>query len=104
MDGFELMFAVNYLAPFLLTNLLLKMMKQSVPARIVKVSSMGYKRGQIDFDDLQSKQNFDHRRAYYQTRLGLALFTFALARRLEGSGVEVSKALAGIGEVETSLR
>jgi NAD(P)-dependent dehydrogenase (short-subunit alcohol dehydrogenase family) len=100
-DGLELMFAVNYLAPFLLTNLLLDVMKQSVPARIVNVSSMGYKRGQIDFDDLQSERDFDHRRAYYQTRLGLVLFTFALARRLEGSGVTVNVLHPGI--VKTNL-
>jgi NAD(P)-dependent dehydrogenase (short-subunit alcohol dehydrogenase family) len=100
-DGFELMFAVNYLAPFLLTNLLLDVLKKSVPARIVNVSSLGYKRGRIDFDDLQSEQAFDHRQAYYQTRLGLVLFTFALARRLEGSGVTANVLHPGI--VKTNL-
>lgn len=100
-DGLELMFAVNYLAPFLLTNLLLDVMKQSVPARIVNVSSMGYKRGRINFDDLQSERDFDHRRAYYQTRLGMVLFTFALARRLEGSGVTANVLHPGI--VKTNL-
>ncbi|MFM7173229.1 MAG: SDR family oxidoreductase [Caldilinea sp.] len=100
-DGFELMFAVNYLAPFLLTNLLLDVIQESVPARIVNVASMSYKWGKIDFDDLQSEQNFDYRRAYYQTRLGMVLFTFALARRLEGSGVTANVLHPGI--VKTNL-
>ena len=100
-DGFELMFAVNYLAPFLLTNLLLDVIQKSVPARIVNVASMSYKWGEIKFDDLQSEQNFDHRQAYYQTRLGMVLFTFALARRLEGSGVTANVLHPGI--VKTNL-
>lgn len=100
-DGFELMFAVNYLAPFLLTNLLLDVIKASAPARIVNVASMSYKWGQIDFDDLQSGQDFDYRQAYYQTRLGMVLFTFALARRLDGSGVTANVLHPGI--VKTNL-
>jgi len=100
-DGFELMFAVNYLAPFLLTNLLLDVVKESAPARIVNVASMSYKWGEIDFDDLQSEQDFDYRQAYYQTRLGMVLFTFALARRLEGSGVTANVLHPGI--VKTNL-
>lgn len=100
-DGFELMFAVNYLAPFLLTNLLQDTLRESVPARIVNVTSMGYKKGQINFDDLQSEQDFNHRQAYYQTRLAMVLFTLALARRLEGSGVTANCLHPGI--VKTTL-
>ncbi|MEZ4559363.1 MAG: SDR family NAD(P)-dependent oxidoreductase [Caldilineaceae bacterium] len=66
-DGYELMFAVNYLAPFLLTNLLLDVLKASAPARIVNVSSFGYKKGAINFDDPQWERTFEHRQAYYQT-------------------------------------
>ena len=62
---------------------------------------MGYKRGQIDFDDLQAERDFDHRRSYYQTRLALVLFTFALARRLAGSGITVNVLHPGI--VKTNL-
>ena len=100
-DGFELMFAVNYLAPFLLTNLLLELLKESAPARVVNVSSFGYKNGQIHFDDLQLNDDFTHRKAYYQTRLGLVLFTLALARRLEGTGVTANVLHPGI--VKTNL-
>ncbi len=100
-DGYELMFVVNYLAQFLLTNLLLEPLQAAAPARVVNVSSVGYKRGVIDFEDLQSEQSFDHRRAYYQTRLAMVLFTLALARRLEGSGVTANVLHPGI--VKTSL-
>jgi NAD(P)-dependent dehydrogenase (short-subunit alcohol dehydrogenase family) len=100
-DNLELMFAVNYLAPFLLTHLLLDVMKDSAPARIVNVSSFGYKNGDIHFEDLQLTKDFDHRKAYYQTRLGLVLFTLALARRIEGSGVTANVLHPGI--VKTNL-
>ena len=100
-DGYELMFAVNYLAPFLLTNLLLDVLKASAPARIVNVSSFGYKKGAINFDDLQWERTFEHRQAYYQTRLGMVLFTLALARRLDGTGVTANVLHPGI--VKTAL-
>jgi NAD(P)-dependent dehydrogenase (short-subunit alcohol dehydrogenase family) len=100
-DGYELMFAVNHLAPFLLTTLLLDLLKAGAPARVVNVSSFGYKRGAIHFDDLQFEQHFDHRQAYYQTRLGSVLFTLALARRLEGTGVTANVLHPGI--VKTNL-
>jgi len=100
-DGMELMFTVNYLAPFLLTNLLLDVMKKSAPARIINVSSFGYKNGDIHFDDLMLTKSFDHRKAYYQTRLGMVLFTLTLARRLDGSGVTANVLHPGI--VKTTL-
>lgn len=100
-DGLELMFAVNYLASFLLTNSLLEMRLFNAPARIVNVSSMGYKRGQIQFDDLQSEVTFEPRQAYYQTRLAIVLYTLALARRLEGTGITVNTVHPGI--VRTNL-
>jgi NAD(P)-dependent dehydrogenase (short-subunit alcohol dehydrogenase family) len=86
-DGFETMFAVNYLAPFLLTNLLLVRLKASAPARIVNVSSGSHESGYIKMDDLQSEQKYRFMRAYGQSKLALVLFTYELSNRLQGTGV-----------------
>ena len=86
-DGFEVMFAVNYLAPFLLTNLLLEKLKASAPSRIVNVSSDSHEAGYIKMDDLQSEQQYAFMRSYGQSKLALVLFTYELARRLQGTGV-----------------
>jgi NAD(P)-dependent dehydrogenase (short-subunit alcohol dehydrogenase family) len=86
-DGLEMTFAVNQLAPFLLTNLLLDTLKASAPARIVNVSSESHEAGFIRMDDLQSKHNYRFMRVYGQSKLALVLFTYELAHRLEGTGV-----------------
>jgi NAD(P)-dependent dehydrogenase (short-subunit alcohol dehydrogenase family) len=86
-DGLEMMFAVNYLAPFLLTNLLLDELKASAPARIVNVSSESHQSGYIKMDDLQSEKSYRFLRTYGQSKLALALFTYELARKLQGTGV-----------------
>jgi NAD(P)-dependent dehydrogenase (short-subunit alcohol dehydrogenase family) len=86
-DGLETTFAVNQLAPFLLTNLLLDTLKASVHARIINVSSDAQEAGYIDLDDLQSQKRYRSLRAYSQSKLALTLFTYELARRLQGSGV-----------------
>jgi NAD(P)-dependent dehydrogenase (short-subunit alcohol dehydrogenase family) len=86
-DGLEMTFAVNQLAPFLLTNLLLKVLKASAPARIVNVSSGMHESAKIDMDDLQSKKRYTFISAYGQSKLALVMFTYELARRLEGTGV-----------------
>ncbi len=87
-DGLEVQLAVNHLAPFLLTNLLLDVLKASAPARVIVVSSQVESRGVIDLDDLQSQGGtYDHLRAYCQSKLANALFTYELARRLHGTGV-----------------
>ncbi|MFC1619276.1 SDR family oxidoreductase [Candidatus Neomarinimicrobiota bacterium] len=86
-DGFETTFAVNHLAPFLLTNLLLDLMKAGAPARIINVSSMVHKWGRINSGDLQSEQHYNMHIAYNQSKLANVLFTYELARRLEGSGI-----------------
>ena len=86
-DGYEMMFAVNYLAPFLLTNLLLEKLKASAPARIVNVSSESHQAGYIMIDDLQSEKHYKFLRSYGQSKLALVLFTYELARRLQGTGV-----------------
>ncbi len=89
-DGLELMFAVNYLAPFLLTNLLLDMLKASASSRIVNVSSAAHEAGYMNMDDLQSEKSYRFMRPYGQSKLALLLFTYELARRLEGTGVTVN--------------
>jgi len=89
-DGIEMTFALNYLADFLLTNLLLDTIKASVPARIINVSSRSHARAQINFDDLQSRSGYRGLRAYAQSKLAIVLFTYELARRLEGTGVTVN--------------
>src|SRR6202035_106712 len=86
-DGFELTFAVNHLAPFLLTNLLLDRLKASAPARVVTVSSHVQAEGRIDFDNLQGVRDYSGQAAYSQSKLANVMFTNELARRLEGSGV-----------------
>jgi NAD(P)-dependent dehydrogenase (short-subunit alcohol dehydrogenase family) len=89
-DGIEMTLAVNHLASFLLTNLLLDTIKASAPARIVNVSSETQAEGFIDLDDLEGKRNYRLLRAYAQSKLANVLFTYALARRLEGTGVTVN--------------
>jgi retinol dehydrogenase-12 len=91
-DGFELTFAVNYLAPWLLTHHLLDLLKRNAPARIVNVASTAMGGGQIDLDDLQAEQRFDGWQAYANSKLANVLFSARLAEQLEGSGV-VSNAL-----------
>ncbi|HEX7020065.1 MAG TPA: SDR family NAD(P)-dependent oxidoreductase [Gemmatimonadaceae bacterium] len=84
-DGHELRFAVNYLAPFLLTHLLLPTLRRSAPARIVNVASIG--QAPIDFDDLAMMRRYDGRTAYGRSKLALIMFTFDLAASLQGTGV-----------------
>jgi retinol dehydrogenase 14 len=86
-DGIEMTFAVNHLAYFLLTNLLLDVLKASAPSRIVNVSSGDHSNGTIDFDDLQGEKGYKGPKAYSQSKLANVLFTYELARRLEGTGV-----------------
>ena len=86
-DGFETTFAVNHLAYFLLTRLLLDRLVESRPARIVNVASGGHKHGKLDFDDLQSERRYSWMRVYGTSKLANVLFTYELARRLEGTGV-----------------
>jgi NAD(P)-dependent dehydrogenase (short-subunit alcohol dehydrogenase family) len=87
-DGYELRFAVNYLAPFLLTHELLPLLRRSTPSRIVNVASVG--QAPIDFDDVMLSRGYDGRRAYGQSKLALIMFTFDLAAALAGTGVTVN--------------
>jgi retinol dehydrogenase-14 len=86
-DGLEMTFAVNHLAYFLLTKLLLDVLEASAPSRIVNVSSGEQRNGTIDFDDLQGEKGYEGPKAYSQSKLADVLFTYELARRLEGTGV-----------------
>src|SRR5438270_10345319 len=89
-DGVEMTLAVNYLAPFLLTHLLLDVLKASAPARIVNVSSNSHEAGYIKLDNLQSKNPYRSMKVYGQSKLAVVLFTYELARRLQGTGVTVN--------------
>jgi NAD(P)-dependent dehydrogenase (short-subunit alcohol dehydrogenase family) len=86
-QGFETTFAVNHLAPFLLTNLLLDNLLRSVPARIVTVSSIAHQRATLDFENLQAEKRFDPYAVYALSKLANILFTYELASRLQGKGV-----------------
>ena len=87
-DGYELTFAVNYLSHFLLTSLLLPLLKSSAPARVVNVASAG--QSPIDFDDPMLERGYDAMRAYSQSKLAQVTFTFELAERLSGTGVSIN--------------
>jgi retinol dehydrogenase-14 len=100
-DGLERTFAVNHLAPFLLTNLLLDRLTQSSWARVVTVSSNAQAMGRIDFDDLQGEESYSGARAYNQSKLANVLFTYELARRSEGTRVTANAVHPGV--VKTSF-
>lgn len=100
-DGLERTFALNHLASFLLTNLLLDRLKQSAPARVVTVSSGAQANGRIDFDDLQGERSYSGARAYSQSKLANVLFTYELARGLQASVVTANALHPGV--VRTSF-
>ena len=99
-DGHELRFAVNYLAGFALTYLLLPLIRHSAPARIVNVASAGQQA--LDFDDLMLTRGYSGRRAYCQSKLAQILFTLDLAQELAGTGVSVN-ALHPATYMDTSM-
>ena len=112
-DGFEMQFAVNHLAYFLLTGLLLDVLKSSAPSRIVNVSSQVHAGAAINFDDLHSTQAYSRTRVYGRTKLANVLFTYELARRLNGTrvtanclhpGVVATNLLADAGGVPRPLK
>jgi len=101
-DGLETVFATNHLGPFLLTNLLLPVLKASAPARIVTVSSGAQAMGKIDFDDLQSVRSYGEIRVYNASKVANILFTYELARRIEGTGVTANAVEPGF--IKTNLK
>jgi retinol dehydrogenase 14 len=100
-DGLERTFAVNHLAPFLLTELLLPRMRRHGHARIVTVASHAHTQGRIDFNDLQGERSYSGARAYNQSKLANVLFTYELARRLHGTDIMANTLHPGV--VSTSF-
>jgi retinol dehydrogenase 14 len=86
-DGIETTLAVNHLAPFLLTNRLLDLLKRSAPSRVITVASEAERWARMDFDDLQSRRKYRGMQVYGMTKLANIMFTFELAERLRGTGV-----------------
>src|SRR3712207_3414694 len=99
-DGIEGTLAVIHLAPVLLTTLLLPMLQRSAPSRIVTVSSWSHRRAKLHLDDLQMKERYSASSAYSQAKLINLLWTYELARRLEGTGVTVNLADPGGASTE----
>jgi retinol dehydrogenase 12 len=95
-DGYESTFAVNHLGYFLVTNLLLDLLKKSAPSRIVVVASEAHRRGRLDFDDLQSARGYSSMRAYGTSKLCNILFALELSKRLTGTGVTVNSLHPGV--------
>ncbi len=92
-DGVETIFATNHIGPFLLTRLLLDLLKESVPSRIITVASKGllvYPSLDIEFDNLNGERKYSAQKAYYHSKLAQIMFTYDLAERLEGTGVTVN--------------
>jgi retinol dehydrogenase 12 len=95
-NGLEMQFAVNHLAYFLLTRLLLPQLESGAPSRIVNVSSGVHTQTTMDFDDLQSERRYVANEAYARSKLANILFTYELARRLSGTGVTVNCLTPGV--------
>ena len=95
-DGIEATFATNLLGPFLLTNLLLGVLKAGAPSRVVNVSSDAHKGIRMNFDDLQGEKKFSGWQAYGQSKLGMILFTHELSKRLAGSSITVNSVHPGV--------
>ncbi|MBW4630473.1 MAG: SDR family NAD(P)-dependent oxidoreductase [Iphinoe sp. HA4291-MV1] len=87
-DGYELRLAVNYLAPFLLTHLLLPCLQQAVPSRIINVASVGQQ--PIDFENVMQEQQYNPMQAYCQSKIAGVMFTFDLAEQLKNKGITVN--------------
>jgi len=100
-DGIETTFAVNYLAPFLLTHLLIDTIKASAPARIINVSSGTHSWAHLNLDDLQNEKKYEAWTAYSQSKLGLILFTYELARRLKDTSVTANCLHPGV--IDTNI-
>ncbi|XP_053715298.1 retinol dehydrogenase 12, like [Synchiropus splendidus] len=100
-DGFEMQIGINHFGHFLLTHLLIDLIKRSTPARIVTVSSVAHSWSGINLDDINSEKSYDKRRAYSQSKLANVLFSRSLAQRLEGSGVTTYSLHPGV--VQTDL-
>jgi len=103
-DRIEMTFAVNVLAPFLLTTLLSEKLKSSAPSRIVNVSSAASNNAEIDFENLQGEKKYGSFRIYEQSKLALNLITVEFSRRLEGAGVTANFLHPGVIRTELGTR
>ncbi|KAH8314464.1 hypothetical protein KR059_009173 [Drosophila kikkawai] len=99
-EGYEMHLGVNHIGHFLLTHLLLDVLKRSAPSRVVVVSSKAHERGQIQSEDINSNRSYDEGVAYCQSKLANILFARELAIRLEGTGVTVNALNPGIADTE----
>ncbi|CAL8399004.1 unnamed protein product [Arctogadus glacialis] len=99
-DGFEMQIGVNHFGHFLLTHLLIDLIKRSAPARIINVSSMAHAWGAMNFDDLNSEKSYEKKAAYQQSKLANVLFTRSLAKKLEGTGVTAYSLHPGVVQTE----
>ncbi|KAH8325218.1 hypothetical protein KR074_012218, partial [Drosophila pseudoananassae] len=99
-DGFELQLGVNHMGHFLLTHLLLDVLKKTAPSRIVNVSSLAHTQGSINVNDLNSEKSYSRINAYSQSKLANVLFTRELSKRLEGTGVTVNSLHPGAVDTE----
>ena len=102
-DGFESQLAANYLGHFALTGLLLPLLLATPSSRVVSLSSMAHKWGDIQFDDLHFKQGYDRRRAYGQSKLACLMFAYELQRRLSRAGSQTLSVAAHPGVSATNL-
>lgn len=99
-DGFEMQIGTNHLGHFLLTNLLLDLLKHSAPSRIVMVSSAGHKMSDIDKEDFMSERSYSKWKAYGRSKLANVLFASKLAKKLEGTGVTANSCHPGVVQTE----
>ncbi|XP_060576274.1 retinol dehydrogenase 12-like [Ruditapes philippinarum] len=99
-DGFEMQFGTNHLGHFLLTNLLLDLLKKSAPSRIINVSSSAHRMGHINFDDLNGEKSYSRVGAYAQSKAANILFTRELSKRLKGTGVTANSLHPGLINTE----
>lgn len=95
-EGLEMQLAVNHLAPFLLTHLLLPSLKAGAPSRIINVSSGAHTNADLDIEDLQAAREYDRKQVYSRSKLANILFTYELARRLKGTGITVNALEPGV--------
>jgi len=99
-EGFEMQIGVNHMGHFLLTNLLLDILKASAPSRIVVVASLAHKLGRINKKDLNSEKSYNKYKAYFQSKLANVLFARELSKRLQGTGVTVNSLHPGVVQTE----
>ena len=103
-DGFELQFGVNHLGHFALTGLLLDLIKRASGSRVVTVSSLMHRRGQIDFDNLNGERGYNRAAAYGQSKLANLLFTYELQRKLDSAQIDTLSVAAHPGWAATNLQ